>query len=245
MDEPPPRIAHSATHESLLRTLRREGPLPLAGIAERMGLSRSAVLYHLRLLSRSGMVERRSVRHGVGRPHDIYDITLRAQALPPDDYRGLASSLLAAAREIGGPALETRIFEERRRAQVALFRRRMEDDGLVAAPIFERTEALATWLDELGYECSVDRRGAVRLVEHHCPVMDVAAVTHAVCNAELQCIADVLDADAVRETCIGAGARTCTYRVRARAWDSRGWDTSQYTAAHAEETSGQRGPQTA
>jgi predicted ArsR family transcriptional regulator len=245
MDERPERVAHSATHESLVRTLRREGPLPLAGIAARLGLSRSAVLYHLRLLGRSGLVERRSVRHGVGRPHDLYDITLRAQALPPDDYRGLVSSLLAAAREIGGPALETRIFEERRRAQVALLRRRLEDCGLVVAPIFERTQALATWLDELGFECSVDRRGAVRLVEHHCPVMEVVSVTHAVCNAELQCIADVLDADAVRETCIGAGARTCTYRVRARAWDSRGWDSSQYASAQVDETSSRRGPETA
>ncbi len=228
VDEATQSDTTTAAHRSLLSTLRREGPLTLTAITSRVGLSRSAVMYHLQVLSRSGLVERRSVRHGVGRPHDLYDVTPRAQSMPPTDYRGLAQSLLEAAREIGGRGLVARIFEERRRGQLAMVQQRLRESGLTSAPIFERAQVLTQFLDELGYECAIDRRGAVRLCVHHCPVLGIAATAPAVCEAEVRLIADALDADVARESHIASGARSCTYRVRAIGWDSRGWDVSQY-----------------
>ena len=230
VDEADQSDTTTPAHRSLLSTLRREGPLTLAAITSRVGLSRSAVMYQLQVLSRSGLVERRSVRHGVGRPHDLYDVTSRAQSMPPTDYRGLAQSLLEAAREIGGRGLEARMFEERRRGQLAIVQQRLRESGLASASIFERAQILAQFLDELGYECGVDRRGAVRLCAHHCPVLSIAATAPAACEAEVWLIADALDADVTRETHIASGARSCTYRVRARGWDSRGWDVSQYVS---------------
>jgi predicted ArsR family transcriptional regulator len=224
--EPAETLAPS--RESLVQVLRREGPLTLASLVSRVGLSRSAVAYHLHDLGRAGLVERRPVRHGVGRPHDLYDVTPLAQELPPTGYRGLAASLLEAARQIGGQGLEARIFEERRLAQLHALRQRLVQGGLASAPIFERAAVVAQFLDDAGYECAVDRRGAVRLCEHHCPILEIARHAPTACDAELRLIADALEADVVRESHIAAGARTCTYRLRARGWDSRGWDVSQY-----------------
>jgi len=216
------------TRQAVLLALRREGPLAPETIASRLGLSRTAVLYQLRGLTDAGLVQRRSVHHGVGRPRHVYDLTPNAQQLLPDDYEGLATSLLDAARDVGGQLLVARIFESRRRAQAAGIRARMSDRGLDAAPLFERVQEVAAIQDGLGYLCDVTRDRGIRLHERNCPILQVAASLRAACDSELLLLEDVLEADVERETHIPSGDRSCTYRIRARGWDSRGWDVSQY-----------------
>ncbi len=218
------------TRQAVLLALRREGPLEPETIASRLGLSRTAVLYQLRGLADAGLVQRRSVHHGVGRPRHVYDLTARAQQHLPEDYEGLATSLLAAAREVGGHLLVARMFESRRRAQAAGIRARMSDRGLDSAPLFERVQEVAAIQDGLGYLCDVTRDRGIRLHERNCPILQVAASLRAPCESELLLFEDVLEADVERETHIASGDRACTYLVRARGY-SRGWDVSQYLPA--------------
>ncbi len=220
---PPP-----TTRQAVLLALRREGPLTPEAIARDLGLSRTAILYQLRGLAEAGLVERRSVNHGVGRPRHVYDLTARAQRLLPDDYEGLATSLVEAARDVGGQMLLARIFEARRRAQVARIRARLSDRGLDSAPLFERVQEVAAMQDDLGYLCEAARQGGIRLRERHCPILQVVASLRFPCDAELLMLEEALEADVERETHIASGDRACTYRIRAHGWDSRGWDVSQY-----------------
>ena len=77
--------------------------------------SRTGVLQQLHALETAGLVSRQAVRHGVGRPRHVYDVTDAAQDLFPTNYDGLASGLLAAIRAIGGEELVDGVFDERRR----------------------------------------------------------------------------------------------------------------------------------
>src|SRR4029078_12810007 len=99
----------------LLVTRRREGPSAPEELATALGASRTGVLQQLHALEAAGLVSRRSVRHGVGRPRHVYDVTEAAQDLFPTNYDGLAVGLLAAIRSIGGDGLVDDVFEERRR----------------------------------------------------------------------------------------------------------------------------------
>lgn len=214
-------VAHvgspSALRRAIVLHLRRNGPASPDGIASAVGASRSGVAQQLRALDTAGLVTRTTVRHGVGRPRHVYDVTPDAQELFPTDYDGLATGLLTAIVEVGGEALLEDVFAARRRQAEARLRARMDGAAAEGATVADRVRALARLQDELGYLAEAIVAGdVVRLVEHNCAVLDVARATTAACCAELDLFRSVLGADVVRETHIVAGDRSCSYRVVAR-----------------------------
>jgi len=205
----------SALRRSLLLLLRHDGPSAPEDLATRLGASRTGVLQQLHGLEAAGLVSRRAVRHGVGRPRHVYDVTDAAQDLFPTNYDGLANGLLAAIRAIGGEALVDDVFEERRRRASERVRQRLADRLSADAPLADRARELAVIQDEQGYlaELLIGADGVIRLVERNCAIHHVAAGTAAACQAELDMFRDVLGADVQRETHIAAGDRCCTYLI--------------------------------
>ena len=202
---------------AILLHLRTAGPSAPDAIAHSIGASRSGVAQQLRALDDAGLVTRRSVRHGVGRPRHLYDVTPDAQALFPSDYDGLATGLLAAILEVGGEGLVEEVFAARRRQAEARLRASL--DALpVDAPLEDRVRELARLQDEAGYlsEAQIDDCG-IRLVEHNCAVLEVARNQPAACRAELDLFRLVLGADVVRQQHIVSGDRCCEYRITADA----------------------------
>lgn len=204
----------SALRRSILLQLRREGPGSPDEIAAALGASRSGVAQQLRALDSAGLVSRTSVRHGVGRPRHVYDVTPEAQELFPTGYDRLATGLVAAILEVGGDALVEDVFAARRRQ--AASRVRSELDGCLppGAPLADRVRELARLQDEQGYLAETRPDGdAILLVEHNCAVLDVARANPAACQAELDLFRCVLDAPVHRERRILDGDRCCAYRV--------------------------------
>jgi len=206
--------APSALRRAVLVHLRRHGPSAPDSIAAAIGASRSGVAQQLRALDTAGLVTRTSVRHGVGRPHHLYDITPDAQDLFPTNYDDLATGLLSAVLEVGGEALVEEVFAARRRQAEARLRDRIRTSLPDDAPLIDRLAVVAGLQDELGYlaEAQVDG-DELRLVEHNCAVLDVARRIPAACNAELDLFRTVLGVDLVREHHIASGDRCCSYRV--------------------------------
>jgi len=192
------------------------GPSAPDAIALALGASRSGVAQQLRALATAGLVSRTAVRHGVGRPRHLYDVTPVAQDLFPSNYDGLATGLLAAILEVGGDALLEDVFAARRRQAETRLREQIDASLPADAPLEDRVRALARLQDELGYlaEARVDA-GGIRLVEHNCAVLDVAQANPAACRAELELFRDVLGVDVTREQHIAGGDRCCEYRVGA------------------------------
>src|SRR3954463_4258792 len=135
-----PRGPSNLRREILLR-LRLDGPSSPDQLADRLGASRTGVLQQLRALEAANLVSRQTVRHGVGRPRHVYDVTPDAQDLFPSNYDGLASSLMAAVLAIGGDGLLDELFAARRRQIGSRIQRRMSerlaDDSTVADRITE------------------------------------------------------------------------------------------------------------
>lgn len=205
----------SALRREILIGLRRDGPASPDQLASAIGASRTGVLQQLRALEATGFVRHQTVRHGVGRPRHLYDITAEAQELFPSNYDGLAAGLLAAIGAVGGDALVEQVFMARRRQIGDRVRRELDDRVGAAAPLVDRVRALAVLQDEQGYlaNATLEPDGTIHLREHNCAILDVARGERAACDAELDLFRDVLGADVVRETHIASGDRCCSYRI--------------------------------
>jgi len=209
----------SNLRRDLLLRLRMDGPSTPDQLATRLGASRTGVLQQLRALEAAHLVSRQTIRHGVGRPRHLYDITPDAQDLFPANYDGLATGLLAAIEAIGGDSLLEEVFSARRRQLSARVRDELGERFTNGAPLLERVRDLAVIQANNGYlaSASVDPDGAIRLVEHNCAIYHVAAGSPAACAAELELFSELLDADVVREQHIASGDRCCSYRIFERA----------------------------
>ena len=211
----------STLRRDLLLRLRIDGPTSPDQLAVRLGASRTGVLQQLRALETAKLVSRQTVRHGVGRPRHLYDVTSDAQDLFPNNYDGLAAGLLAAIEAIGGDDLLEQVFAARRRQLGDRVRDDLGERLTNGAPLLDRVRELAVIQANNGYlaTASVDPDGAIRLVEHNCAIYHVAEGSPAACAAELELFAEVLGADVVREQHIASGDRCCSYRISERATD--------------------------
>jgi predicted ArsR family transcriptional regulator len=205
----------SSLRRDILVRLRQVGPISPDQLAAGLGASRTGILQQLRALESAGLVSRQTVRHGVGRPRHLYDVTPDAQDFFPSNYDGLAAGLLGAVRAVGGEDLLDEILAARRRQMGDRIRQRMSDRLADDAPLAARVQELAVIQDELGYLAlaDLDATGNLHLVEHNCAIYHVAKGTPAACRAELELFRDVLGASVVRESHIASGDRCCSYRI--------------------------------
>jgi predicted ArsR family transcriptional regulator len=210
-----PRVAAPNLRREILVRLRRDGPSSPEQLAAALGASRTGVLQQLRSLESAGLVDRRTVRHGVGRPRHVYDVTAEAQAAFPTNYDALAAGLLAAIEAVGGEELVADVFDARRALIARQVRARLMERLPPDAPLAARVRELAVIQDEQGYlsNTDIDEDGTIRLRQCNCAIYGVAAVSSSPCEAELALFREVLGADVVRETHIASGDRSCTYRI--------------------------------
>jgi predicted ArsR family transcriptional regulator len=211
----------SSLRRDLLLRLRVDGPSTPDQLATRLGASRTGVLQQLRALEAAHLVSRQTVRHGVGRPRHLYDITADAQDLFPSNYEGLAAGLLAAIEAVGGNDLLEQVFAARCRQLGMRVREDMAARVADDAPLLDRVQELAVIQSAYGYLAGavLNTDGTVRLQEHNCAIYHVAAGSPAACQAELELFSEVLGADVVREQHIASGDRCCSYRISARPGD--------------------------
>ncbi len=205
----------SNLRRDLLLRLRLDGPSSPDQLAERVGASRTGVLQQLRALEDAHLVSRQTVRHGVGRPRHLYDVTADAQDFFPSNYDALAAGLLAAIEAVGGDDLLEQVFAARRRQLGDRVRGRMAERVGPEAPLLDRVRELAVIQGDQGYlaDTMLGSDGTIRLREHNCAIYHIAAGSPAACQAELELFREVLGADVVREQHIASGDRCCTYRI--------------------------------
>lgn len=210
-----PTGSASAIRRAILIHLRREGPTSPDHLAVAIGASRTGVLQQLRALEATNFVSRQTVRHGVGRPRHLYDVTAAAQELFPSNYGGLATGLLSAIAAVGGDALVEQVFLARRRQIGDRVRRQIDERVGAGAPLADRVRELAVIQDEQGYlaDAVLGSDGTIRLREHNCAILDIASGEPAACEAEIALFRDVLGVEVVRETHIATGDRCCSYRI--------------------------------
>jgi len=214
------QAAHDGLDRAILVALRDMGASAPDRLATRVGASRASVLQRLRWLESRGSVVRQAIRHGVGRPRHLYDVTAEAQRSLPANYDGLATTLLESIVEVGGDELLEEVFQARRRILAGRIRARFAEALGPAPSLAARVRELAVIQDESGYLCratpldGID--GPLELREANCAILGAAAGHPAACRAEVQLFEEVLQARVTRVTHIASGDRSCTYRIEPR-----------------------------
>ncbi len=205
---------------AILVVLQEIGACSPDVLADRLGASRARIRLRLRLLEGAGLVVRHSIRHGVGRPRHLYDVTTAARPALPTNYEGLAETLLRSIRSIGGDELLDEVFQARRRILAERIRNRFELRLGEGATLADKVRELAALQDENGYLCHASLLdgvgGPLELRQSNCAIIGAASGHPAACRAELQLMEEVLGAHVSRIAHIAAGDRSCTYRIEPR-----------------------------
>ncbi|MBN6040745.1 metalloregulator ArsR/SmtB family transcription factor [Amycolatopsis sp. 195334CR] len=208
--------ADGRTRHEVARLLLEEGPITAAVVAEKVGISPTAVRRHLDTLLDCGEAEaldapRRGPR-GRGRPARAFRLTDSGRARFGHAYDDLAVSAVRFLAEHAGPDAVRAFAESRVAALVEPHR----DAVTSSAGPSSRAEALATALTREGYAASTRQvRTGEQLCQHHCPVAHVAAEFPQLCEAETEAFAKLLGTHVQRLATIARGDTACTTHVPA------------------------------
>jgi predicted ArsR family transcriptional regulator len=197
--------------------LLTEGPATASMLAERLGISGTAVRRHLDSLAAAGWVvtsERppfgRAPTRGRGRPARTFSLTAEGRSQFPSDYESLASEALTFLGDVGGPAAVTAFAEARAADLEQQLRGRMGEDWTEASDV-DQVRALAEALSQVGFASTAEPAPTgVQVCQHHCPVADVAAAFPQICEAETEAFARLLGRHVQRLATIAHGDGVCT-----------------------------------
>jgi len=199
------------TREAVVRLLLADGPLTAVVLAERIGLSPTAIRRHLdQLLAEGAIVGREAStlgRRGRGRPARTYLLTDVGRTRLPHRYDTIAVQALEFLAEAAGPEAVTAFA--RRRAQDLIVDVQGELDAADDVPT--RAAILAKAMSAKGFAASVQQVGiGEQLCQHHCPVAHVATRFPQLCEEEMTVITQALGTYAQRLATIARGDSFCT-----------------------------------
>jgi DeoR family suf operon transcriptional repressor len=194
----------------MLRQLKLAQPLTARELADRHGVTVSAIRRHLKELEADHFVEYDREQRGLGAPSFAYRLSASAEALFPRRYAEGLTEALGYLEERGGRDEVRRFFASRFRAQAHGLNSRLEGASAEA-----RVEAVVQLLREQGFmaEWSTQKDGTVRISEHNCAIQAVAERYPELCEAEADFLRETLQADVKRGAHIPHGCNACEYAV--------------------------------
>ena len=192
----------------VLNLLKRTQGLSVQEIADHLGMSYMGIKDLCTDMEKRGLVDaRREPRDGnTGRPRMIYRLTGRAHELFPVASNPLTLSLLDAAKKLFGPASAEKLLMLVWQHKTEAF---MEE--VKGADLDSRINALTRARDAAGHMAEFEKGGdgRMRIIEHHCPFLDVLRAYPAVARLEVELFRRLLGASVARHEENAAGL----YRV--------------------------------
>ena len=157
----------------VLNVLKRTQGLSVQELADQLGMSYMGIKDLCLDLQTRGLLDtRREPRPegNTGRPRMIYRLTDRAHELFPVASNPLTFELLEAAKKLFGPASAEKLLMlvwQEKTASLA--------EKIKGPDVETRVGALARERDTAGHMSALEKRtdGELRIVEHHCPFLDV------------------------------------------------------------------------
>ena len=210
-------VLESRTRDRVLRVVSQEGPVSIPALAERLGLTETALRRHVDTLHAEGLVEPREPTgpRRRGRPAKAWVLTEHGHRTLVSDYDHLAGDAL---RFLGATVGETavQLFAEQR---VASLERRYADRIAAAGDdTADRASALVDALNADGYAASARPGGAagagqltgLQLCQGHGPVPHVATEFPQFCEAETEAFSRLLGVHVQRLATLAHGDHVCT-----------------------------------
>lgn len=194
-----------STRRQIIELLRR-APLTISDVADRLGLTASAVRIHMSALEQQGLVERTGIERGLNRPAAIYGIAPGVDALLCGAYVPFVSNLL---QTIGEELAATDAAALMHRAGQRMARLYGQPPGTLR----QRTEAVSGFLNDLGALTEVEAApDGLTLRGSDCPLAAAAQHSPAVCRVLESFVAELVGAP-VRACCDRSGRPRCCFEI--------------------------------
>lgn len=202
-------LTMSSTHDEILRTIRAQGRVTVAELAEHTAISPMAVRHHLSTLVAEGLVKSSEVRQGVGRPHLIYALSEAGQERFPARYARLSERLLDELESTLPPHALEEMFTRMAEGMVAEYAARLEGKTTE-----EKMALLMELLGTEGFLAHWNRTGeTISLTEYSCPYLRIGQRHPEVCAIDQTVIQQVLNANVEKTTCVLDGADRCVFVI--------------------------------
>lgn len=186
--------------------LRGDTGLGIGALAERLGVTATAVRQRLDRLMRAGLVERQAVARPRGRPAHAYSLTASGRRLGGDNFRDLAMVLWKEVRGVTNDSVRRGLLNRIAGALADVYRGRVT--GRTPA---ERLADVARVFSERDVACSVERGALPVLTSHSCPYPDLAEQDRAICAAERLMIQELVGTSVQLSECRLDGAACCRF----------------------------------
>ncbi len=197
----------------LLMHLKIHGASATRTLAQVLGVTFEAVRLHLNRLLEQGVVQGERLSGGVGRPKQLWKLTMVGHARFPNRHAQLTVQMIRTIDQLFGQEGLKRIVEHRGEQQLAEYRIQLKSCRVLA----ERLTQLAKLRNEEGYMARIERAGAdFLLIEDHCPICAAATVCQRFCTVELAQFQALMQgwAQVTREEHLFHNARRCVYRFK-------------------------------
>lgn len=201
------------TRQRVVELILHDGPQTARRLAERLDLTPAAIRRHLTGLIDDGVLASREERvygaRGRGRPSKIFVLTDAGRAEFRQAYDVLAIAALRRLAAAAGPDAVRELSVE----QLACIEQRFLD-ARSSEPEVPAVQALVEALEVDGYAPSVRPvHSGNQLLQHHCPVANVAAEFPVMCEVETQLFARLLGSHVQRLATIAHGDGVCTTHI--------------------------------
>lgn len=211
-------LPNRSTRNQILYILKTEGPLSVAELTKQTRITNMAVRRHLQTLEKDGLIEAETVRQSMGRPTSVYRLTKTAEKMFPQNYQALLTDLLYELRQIAGEDIIHLLFQRRmhtlkKQYEVNLQGKSIQEQVSVLTKIQNDQGYMAKWEK---HDDSNSERVQFQIIEHHCPIANIANQYQHACHYELKLFESLLHARVTRTACMTEGDQTCCYLIQPR-----------------------------
>lgn len=201
------KTAAEQSDEQFLQQLHQAGGATVHDLCESAGVTATAVRQRLLRLQNQGLIERRTVRSGRGRPHHAYQVTDAGRRQLGDNYSELAQLLWNELHRIEEPAVRQHVTNRIREALVVRYGSSVRGDSLS-----ERFGELKNSLAERGFRVEVDFVGSLPVLrETNCPYQELSQRDSGICELEQQVFERVLGTPLKLASCCRNGHACCEF----------------------------------
>lgn len=195
----------------ILIALKGEKALRLSELSERMGITKMAVLNHIKKLESEGLIERRLVKSSVGRPYYVFKTKDKSKEQIADSNAWVLDGLLEYLEKTGNGELAEGFLKERYRKIKEEYQNRLskvrKDD---------RINELLKIREEENYfpELKSTGSGSYELLEYNCPIFKISNRFGIACSLETSLFSSVLDSTVTATHRQVNGSDVCRFLIK-------------------------------
>jgi predicted ArsR family transcriptional regulator len=201
----------AGTRDLVLRTLLTRPRCTINELAEKVGISPISIRHHIASLEAEGLIGCEDIRHGVGRPRQVFFLTETGVEQFPTRYVQLTIRLLEHLKETMPEAMISKLF-----TQMALDLAKDLSEGTETKNLSmkERLNLVKALLRREGFSIEWEQlEDSYQIHEASCPYYYIGQNHPEVCAVDQILISTVLSVPAEKVKCILNGDNNCTYVI--------------------------------